>query len=68
MMEGAARAGWIDGDRALMESPLAFKQAPPIACLRISLRGWRRGWNGNRRASPVSMLERYWGAGAGGVA
>jgi porphobilinogen synthase len=27
MIEGAARAGWIDGDRAMMESLLAFKRA-----------------------------------------
>ncbi len=27
MIEGAARAGWIDGDRAMLESLLAFKRA-----------------------------------------
>ena len=27
MIEGAARAGWIDGERAMMESLLAFKRA-----------------------------------------
>jgi len=27
MIEAAARAGWIDGDRAMMESLLAFKRA-----------------------------------------
>jgi porphobilinogen synthase len=27
MIEGAARAGWLDGDRALLESLLAFKRA-----------------------------------------
>jgi porphobilinogen synthase len=27
MIEGAARGGWIDGDRAMMESLLAFKRA-----------------------------------------
>jgi porphobilinogen synthase len=27
MIEGAARSGWIDGDRAMMESLIAFKRA-----------------------------------------
>ena len=27
MIEGAARAGWLDGDRAMMESLVAFKRA-----------------------------------------
>jgi porphobilinogen synthase len=27
MIEAAARAGWIDGERAMMESLLAFKRA-----------------------------------------
>ena len=27
MIEGAARAGWIDGDRAMVESLTAFKRA-----------------------------------------
>ena len=27
MIEGAAKNGWIDGDRAMLESLLAFKRA-----------------------------------------
>ena len=27
MIEGAARNGWIDGERAMMESLIAFKRA-----------------------------------------
>jgi porphobilinogen synthase len=27
MIEGAARAGWLDGDRVILESLLAFKRA-----------------------------------------
>jgi porphobilinogen synthase len=33
MIEGAARAGWIDGDKAMMESLIAFKRAGADAIL-----------------------------------
>jgi porphobilinogen synthase len=33
MIEGAARAGWIDGDKAMMETLLAFKRAGADAIL-----------------------------------
>jgi porphobilinogen synthase len=33
MIEGAARNGWLDGDRAMMESLTAFKRAGADAVL-----------------------------------
>ena len=33
MIEGAARQGWIDGDKAMMESLMAFKRAGAAAIL-----------------------------------
>jgi porphobilinogen synthase len=33
MIEGAARAGWIDGDKAMIETLLAFKRAGADAIL-----------------------------------
>jgi porphobilinogen synthase len=33
MIEGAARQGWIDGDKAMMESLIAFKRAGADAIL-----------------------------------
>ncbi len=33
MIEGAARNGWLDGDKAMMESLLAFKRAGADAVL-----------------------------------
>ncbi len=36
MMEAAARAGWIDRERIMLETTTAIKRAAPISSLRIT--------------------------------
>ncbi len=42
MIMAAAQNGWLDGEKAMMESLIAFKRAGAAACSAISRRGWRR--------------------------
>ena len=43
MIMAAAQNGWLDGDKAMMESLTAFKRAGATAFSPILRRGWRNG-------------------------